>query len=117
MMRQSAALAALRPQESPLRQLLIVDDYVPFAEALACRLDIQPGLAPLATTPVEQTPAALRDHHLDLLLLDIGLDGHDGIELATEARSDHPELRIVVVTAGRDESRIIDAVRMGVSGW
>jgi DNA-binding NarL/FixJ family response regulator len=117
MMRQSAALAALRLPESPIRQLLIVDDYVPFAEALACRLDIEPGLAASATTTVEQTRAALRDKHFDVILLDIDLDGRDGIELVSEARSGHPDVRIVVVTAGRDESRIVDAVRMGVSGW
>jgi DNA-binding NarL/FixJ family response regulator len=117
MMRHSAALTALRLSESPVRQLLIVDDYVPFAEALACRLGIEPGLAASATTTVEQTRAALRDQHFDVILLDIELDGRDGIELASEARSDHPDVRIVVVTAGRDESRIIDAVRLGVSGW
>lgn len=117
MMRQSAALAALRLHESPVRQLLIVDDYVPFAEALACRLDIEPGLAASATTTVEQTRAALRDKNFDVILVDIDLDGRDGIELAGEARLDNPDVRIVVVTAGRDESRIVDAVRMGVSGW
>lgn len=117
MMRQSAALAALRLHESPVRQLLIVDDYVPFAEALACRLDIEPGLAASATTTVEQTRAALRDKSFDVILVDIDLDGRDGIELAGEARLDNPDVRIVVVTAGRDESRIVDAVRMGVSGW
>jgi DNA-binding NarL/FixJ family response regulator len=117
MRRHSAALAALRLSESPVRQLLIVDDYVPFAEALACRLDIEPGLAASATTTVEQARAALRDKQFDLILLDIDLDGRDGIELAIEWQSDHPDARIVVVTAGRDESRIIDAVRIGVSGW
>ena len=117
MTRHPAVLAALRLQEPPVRQLLIVDDYVPFAEALACRLDIEPGLAALATTTIEQTRAALRDKQFDVILLDIDLDGRDGIELADEARSDHPDVRIVVVTAGRDESRIVDAVRMGVSGW
>lgn len=117
MMRQPAALAALRVPESPVRQLLVVDDYVPFAEALACRLDVEPGLAASASTTVEQTRAVLHDKHFDVILLDIDLDGRDGFELASEARSDQPEVRIVVVTAGRDESRVIDAVRMGMSGW
>lgn len=117
MMRQPAALTALKLPEPQVRQLLVVDDYVPFAEALACRLDIEPGLSAAASTTVEQTRAALQDKHFDVILLDIDLDGRDGIELAGEARSDHPDVRIVVVTAGRDESRIFDAVRTGVSGW
>jgi DNA-binding NarL/FixJ family response regulator len=117
MTRQAAALASLRLSESPVRQLLVVDDYVPFAEALACRLDIEPGLAATAATSIEQTRSALSERHFDIVLLDVDLDGIDGIEFANEALSDDPDVRIVVVTAGRDESRVIDAVRIGVSGW
>ena len=117
MMRNSAPVASLRLSGSAVRQLLVVDDYVPFAEALACRLDIEPGLAASAATSIEQTRSALSEKHIDIVLLDVDLDGIDGIEFANEALSDDPEVRIVVVTAGRDESRVIDAVRIGVSGW
>ena len=95
----------------------MVDDYVSFAEALACRLDIEPGLAASAVTTIEQTRSALADRRFDIVLLDIELDGGDGIEFASEALSADPDMRIVIVTAGRDESRIIEAVQIGVSGW
>jgi DNA-binding NarL/FixJ family response regulator len=84
---------------------------------LACRLDIEPGLTASAVTTIEQTRSALSERRFDVVLLDVELDGTDGIEFADEALSDHPDLRIVVVTAGRDESRIIEAVQIGVSGW
>lgn len=116
-MRRPTALESLRLPESPVRQLLVVDDYVSFAEALACRLDIEPGLTASAVTTIEQTRSALTERRFDLILLDVELDGRDGIEFADEALSDHPDMRIVVVTAGRDESRIIEAVQIGVSGW
>jgi DNA-binding NarL/FixJ family response regulator len=116
-MRRPTALESLRLPESPVRQLLVVDDYVSFAEALACRLDIEPGLTASAVTTIEQTRSALTERRFDLVLLDVELDGRDGIEFADEALSDHPDMRIVVVTAGRDESRIIEAVQIGVSGW
>jgi len=110
-------LESLRLPESPVRQLLVVDDYVSFAEALACRLDIEPGLTASAVTTIEQTRLALSDRRFDAVLLDIDLDGIDGIEFADEALSANPDMRIVIVTAGRDESRIIEAVQIGVSGW
>ena len=116
-MRRPTALESLRLPESPVRQLLVVDDYVSFAEALACRLDIEPGLTASAVTTIEQTRSALIERRFDVVLLDIELDGGDGIEFAGEALSAHPDMRIVVVTAGRDESRIIEAVQIGVSGW
>ena len=95
----------------------MVDDYVSFAEALAGRLDIEPGLTASAVTTIEQTRLALSERRFDVVLLDIDLDGLDGIEFAHEALSVHPDMRIVIVTAGRDESRIIEAVQIGVSGW
>lgn len=116
-MQRPTALESLRLPESPVRQLLVVDDYVSFAEALACRLDIEPGLTASAVTTMEQTRSALTERRFDVVLLDVELDGTDGIEFADEALSDHPDMRIVVVTAGRDESRIIEAVQIGVSGW
>jgi DNA-binding NarL/FixJ family response regulator len=116
-MRRPTALESLRLPESPVKQLLVVDDYVSFAEALACRLDIEPGLTASAVTTIEQTRSALIERPFDAVLLDVDLDGSDGIEFAGEALSAHPDMRIVVVTAGRDESRIIEAVQIGVSGW
>lgn len=117
LMRRPTALESLRLPESPVRQLLVVDDYVSFAEALACRLDIEPGLSASAVTTIEQTRLTLAERRFDVLLLDIDLDGMDGIEFAGEALSANPDMRIVVVTAGRDESRIVEAVQIGVSGW
>jgi DNA-binding NarL/FixJ family response regulator len=116
-MRHPATLESLRLPESPVRQLLVVDDYVSFAEALAGRLDIEPGLTASAVTTIEQTRLALSERRFDVVLLDIDLDGMDGIEFAGEALSVHPDMRVVIVTAGRDESRIIEAVQIGVSGW
>ena len=81
------------------------------------RLDIEPGLSASAVTTIEQTRSALTERRFDVILLDVELDGTDGIEFADEALSEHPDMQIVVVTAGRDESRIIEAVQIGVSGW
>ena len=110
-------LASRRFPEPPARQLLVLDDYVTFAEALACRLEAEPGLRALAATTIEQARRMLSERRFDVLLLDVDLGGHDGIRFAAEVMSDHPNLRIVVVTAGADESQVVEAVRIGVSGW
>lgn len=59
----------------------------------------------------------LRGRQVDVVLLDVDLDGDDGIRFASEALSQNPDVRIVVVTAGEDESRVVEAVCLGVSGW
>jgi DNA-binding NarL/FixJ family response regulator len=116
-MRHPTALASRRLPEPRAKQLLVVDDYVTFAEALACRLDAEPGLTASAVTTIEQARWALSESRFDVLLLDVDLDGSEGLRFAGEVLSDNPDMRIVVVTAGEDESQIVEAVRIGVFGW
>ena len=42
---------------------------------------------------------ALRDHTADLVLLDLGLPGMDGIDVLTEARNAHVKTPVIVMTA------------------
>lgn len=60
---------------------------------------------------------ALTKRRIDIVLLDVDLDGDDGIRFASKVRSANRDVRIVVVTACADESRVVDAVCAGVCGW
>jgi DNA-binding NarL/FixJ family response regulator len=116
-MRGPTVLSSRRLFEATARRLLVVDDYVAFAEALACRLDIEPGLTAFAVNTIEQARGALSERQFDVLLLDVDLDGNDGLRFAGEALAESPAMRVVVVTGGDDEDRVVEAVRVGVSGW
>jgi DNA-binding NarL/FixJ family response regulator len=105
------------PPARPPRRLLILDDYVTFADALATRLSAEPGMSALAATTIEQARQALLEHHFDTLLLDVDLDGHGGLRFAAEALAAQPNLRIVVMTGATDVRQVIDAVQIGISGW
>ena len=52
-----------------------------------------------------------------MVLLDVDLDGRDGIRFAAEIRAAHADVRIVMVTAGEEERRVAEAVRGGVNAW
>jgi DNA-binding NarL/FixJ family response regulator len=114
--RHPAVLASGRP-EYPARQLLVVDDYVIFAEALVCRLNAEPGVSAAAATTIEEARWMLGERRFDVLLLDLDLGGSDGLRFAVEVMADYPGMRVVVVTAGEDQSQVTDAVKIGVSGW
>lgn len=109
--------AVPRVPEPSTARLLVVDDYVTFADALAARLDAEPGLRASAATSIDQARWALRDRHFDALLLDLDLDGHSGLWFGAEALTEQPDLRIVMVTAAAGERQVIDAIQMGVCGW
>jgi DNA-binding NarL/FixJ family response regulator len=100
-----------------LRRLLVLDDYVTFADALATRLSAEPGMRALAATSIKQARRALLQDHFDALLLDLDLDGHNGLRFAAETLAAQPNLRIVVMTGATDVRQVIDAVQIGISGW
>ena len=113
---QATPAARMAPEPS-IWELLVLDDYVTFAEALATRLDAEPGLHVSVATTIEQAHRALRGHHFDALLLDLDLDGRSGLRFMAEALTERPDLRIVIVTAAKGERQVIDAVQLGVYGW
>ena len=99
------------------RTILVVDAHVTFAEACASVIDDVPGLYAFAATTTEQALRALAELQVDVVLLEVDLDGDDGIRFARQILSRNPGLRVIAVTASEDENRVIDAVRAGVSGW
>jgi DNA-binding NarL/FixJ family response regulator len=99
------------------RMILVVDDHVAFAEALAAVLDDVPGFQAFEATTITEAQQVLDGQEVDVVLLEVDLNGDDGIGFARRARSAKPDLRVVAVTASEDQNRIVKAVRVGVSGW
>src|SRR5260370_19102181 len=117
LMRHPAILASRRIAEPAATRSLVLYDYVTFAEALARRLDVEPGMRAFAATTIEQARRMLTERRFDILLLDVEIDGHDGLRFADEALSGDPNIRIVVVTADEEKCQVVWAVWVGVSGW
>jgi DNA-binding NarL/FixJ family response regulator len=114
---RSVATSAGGSGEPPDMTILVVDDHVSFAEALAFMLDDVPGLHAFAATTIEQAWRTLAEHEVDVVLLEVDLDADDGIRFARQALAEHRGMRVVAVTASEDERRLVDAVRAGISGW
>lgn len=103
-----------KPRDRPV---LVVDDHVTFAEALASVLDGVPGLHAFAATTLEEARRLLAEREVGVVLLEVDLGGDDGIRFVRQALAENPDLRIVAVTASEDKNRVMAAVRAGVSGW
>jgi DNA-binding NarL/FixJ family response regulator len=115
--RRELARATRMPSQPSAQYLLVLDDYVTFADAVASRLDAEPGIRAFAATTIEQARSVMVGRDFDGLLLDLDLDGQSGLQFAAEALASKPQLRIVVVTGGSDERQVVEAVRLGVTGW
>ncbi len=60
---------------------------------------------------------AMRDRTADLVLLDLGLPGRDGIEVLTEARRAHVDTPVLVMTARDDLSARVDGLDAGADDY
>lgn len=79
-------------------RVLVVEDDPLMADAMHRGLTLS-GFAVDCVSTAESAEAALRGEHFDLLLVDIGLPGIDGIELLRRARLRGLDLPVLIVTA------------------
>lgn len=59
----------------------------------------------------------IREHHYDLILLDLGLPDADGLDLCRQLRAELPEVVVVVVTARNDEAAAVQALDGGADDF
>lgn len=97
--------------------ILVVDD-----DALQCRvfhhLLGKLGYRVETVRSGEDAVAYLREHHVDLLLLDVLLEnGIDGIETYRRVQQEHPDQRAVVMTGFAGTDQITELIALGIKTW
>jgi DNA-binding NarL/FixJ family response regulator len=98
-------------------RVLIADEHRSFAEALAIRLDAEPGLAIVATvTRPAEALRATRGRPPDVAIVDVD-GGDDFLALAEPLRAMCPGVGLVAVSGGEDIEVLARAVRHGFRGW
>ena len=103
------AADAAPPEEggrSQSRRVLVVEDDPDSAQSMAMLLDLWGHRAETALDGLEALHAARR-FHPEIVLVDIGIPGLDGYEVAERLRNEHgPDLKLVALTGyGREEDR------------
>lgn len=98
------------------QRVLVVDDHQMFVQLLSAALSAEPdldcvGVAHDITSALEKT----RELRPDLVVMDVRLGDGDGIAAARELLEEHPETRVVVLTAFADARLVQRAADAGVS--
>lgn len=99
-------------------RVLICDDHWIVRQAIRERIDEIPGLE--VVVEVDDGAAvtdAVREHHPDLLLIDVEMPGLNGIEAMSRALFRWPELKVLVFTAHHEDELVHLAAREGASGF
>jgi len=104
--------------EKSILRVLIVDDYEPFRQFIATKLQTNPHLRILkeACDGAEAVQQA-QELQPDLILLDIGLPTLNGIEAARRIRKVSPTSKILFVTENRSTDIVEEALSTGASGY
>ena len=102
---------------APIR-LVIVDDHSLVRDGLRARLAVVPHLRVIgeAASGAEALALAAADAP-DLMLIDVGMRGMNGIELATLLRTRHPEVLVLMLSMYDNREYVLSAIRAGARGY
>ena len=103
---------------APSIRLVIVDDHSLVRDGLRARLSVVPGLQVIgeAASGVEALAIAATDTP-DLMLVDVGMRGMNGIELANALRERHPQIRVLMLSMYDNREYVLSAIRAGARGY
>lgn len=65
----------------------------------------------------QQAVALVGEHSPDVVLMDLSMPVMDGVAATREIVTTSPEVKVVVLTSYGEESRILDALNAGASGY
>ncbi len=99
-------------------KVIIVEDNTTIREGLTLLLQSSPDLeCPASYGNCEDMLAEVENIMPDLVLMDIGLPGMDGIEGVRRLRKLMPEALVMMLTVYEDNEKVFDALCAGAGGY
>ncbi len=97
-------------------RVLVVDDEPAFSEPLAERLALR-GYDTATAQDADAALAELARSPSDLIFLDVGLPGMDGVDLLKILRERYPQTDVVMLSGAGDMGKAVQAMRRGALNW
>lgn len=99
-------------------KVVIVDDDRLVGISLKTILEAEDDISVAALgTDGAQAIALYKEHTPDILLMDIRMEGMNGLDAATEILASDPAAKILFLTTFSDDEYIIRALRLGAKGY
>jgi DNA-binding NarL/FixJ family response regulator len=101
----------------PLINLAIVDDHTLFRKSLKNYLSEQKNMNVVVHSPdIPDLLSNLKDHYVDILLMDIYMPKINGNEALSMIRSEFPDIKIIVLSMCSDMDLLSDMLDAGLYG-
>jgi len=101
-----------------LVRLLVADDHAIVREGLCRLLASQPGFKILGEAgDGREAVAKCMELQPDVVLMDLGMPGMDGIEATARIKESYPAVKIMILTAYEDKNLVRLALKAGADGY
>lgn len=99
-------------------KIILCDDQALIRDSLEMLLNLEKDMhvAACAEDGIEAVELA-KQHRPDLVLMDLKMQGMNGIRATREIRRLFPDMKILVLTTFSDDEWVFDAIRAGASGY
>jgi DNA-binding NarL/FixJ family response regulator len=99
-------------------RVLLADDHALFREGLAGIITAQPDFEVVGEAG-DGLEALVKAQELvpDLILMDIGMPGCDGLEATRRIKQELPAVTIVMLTVRDEEEKLFEAIKNGAQGY
>jgi len=108
----------MKKPSSERSRILIVDDHPLFCHGLARMIDRHPSLEVCGHAPdAASAMRAVSELKPDLVLMDISLEGTNGIDVTKNLKARHPEMPVLVISMHDEAIYAERALRAGAQGY
>jgi DNA-binding NarL/FixJ family response regulator len=99
-------------------RVLIAEDHALVRAGFRALLSSRPGIQVVAETgDGQQALRLIPETQPDVILMDISMPGLNGLEATARVVSEHPKVRVIILSMHADEEYVLRALRAGASGY
>lgn len=99
-------------------RVLLADDHAVLRAGIRALLDMQADIEVVGEAgDGYQAVARVRELQPDIVLMDVGMPGLDGMAATRQIKADYPNTRILILTQHENKEYVRPALKIGASGY